>query len=251
MKVTYNDLKNTFPKEKKSVESIYGIIVPVRKISYWVTIPFLKIGASAFQVSVLSIIIAFLACIFMAIPNNIIRVIGVILVPIWHLFDCIDGNIARYTKTESYFGEFIDAMSGYIITIFLPISLACASINVGYNQLNISDKYLLIFAGVASTGNALSRLIHQKFAFEATQVEIKTGKKIEKGNNQYTLKGFQKFRKMVGVECGIVGIPMFILFLCPFFNLYGLLSVYYDLFYILAMVIVIFYYLWKCNSYNR
>ena len=190
MKVTYKDLKETFPEEKKSVESIYGRIVPIRKISYWVTIPFLKIGASAFQVTILAIIAAILACIFIAMPNNALRIIGIIFIPLWHIFDCVDGNIARYTKTSSPLGGAADAISGYIIMIFLPIALAIASININYNQLNISNELLLVLAGIASGCCAFEKLIHQKFAFEATQVEEKTGIKIDKGNNQYTLVGF-------------------------------------------------------------
>ena len=111
--VTYSELKATFPEEKKAVESIYGIIVPVRKISYIFTIPMLALGVSAFQASIISIFIAVASCIFLSIPSAVCRVIGVILVPMWHIFDCVDGNIARYNKTASDFGGVVDAISGF------------------------------------------------------------------------------------------------------------------------------------------
>ena len=118
-RVTYADLKATFPEEKKSVEAIYGRIVPVRKVSYWFTIPLLNMNVSAFQASIISMFIAIIACVFIAVPNNVLRNIGVYLVPIWHIFDCVDGNIARYRKTASDFGSAVDAICGYFIGTFL------------------------------------------------------------------------------------------------------------------------------------
>ncbi len=88
-KVTYEILKETFPEEKKSVESIYGRIIPVRKISYWFTIPLLNINMTAFQASILSMYIAIAACVLIAIPSSAARVMGILLVPVWHIFDCV------------------------------------------------------------------------------------------------------------------------------------------------------------------
>ena len=52
---TYKEIKNSFPKEKEKLESLYGRIVPVRKLSYLFTVPLINMGFSAFQVSIISI----------------------------------------------------------------------------------------------------------------------------------------------------------------------------------------------------
>ena len=246
--VTYSELKATFPEEKKAVESIYGIIVPVRKISYIFTIPMLALGVSAFQASIISIFIAVASCIFLSIPSAVCRVIGVILVPMWHIFDCVDGNIARYNKTASDFGGVVDAISGYFMMALLPIGLGMASFNVGYGYLPISAEYYLLMGGLGAVTDVLARLIHQKYAFTAMKLETKTGKYVEKGDNQYHLTGFNRFRKMIGVELGIVGIPMFVLWLAPVFNLYHILTIYYCLFHVASVVMIAAYYLKKCNK---
>ena len=207
--VTYSELKATFPEEKKAVESLYGIIVPVRKISYIFTIPMLALGVSAFQASIISIFIAVASCVFLSIPSAVCRVIGVILVPMWHIFDCVDGNIARYNKTASDFGGVVDAISGYFMMALLPIGLGMASF---------------------------------------MKLEKDTGKYVEKGDNQYHLTGFNRFRKMLGVELGIVGIPMFVLWVAPIFNLYHILTLYYCLFHVGSVVMIAAYYLKKCNQ---
>nr|WP_294693531.1 CDP-alcohol phosphatidyltransferase family protein [uncultured Blautia sp.] len=247
-KVTYKTLKATFPEEKKSVESIYGRIIPVRKISYWFTIPLLRMNVSAFTASVISMLIAIVACILIALPNPIARVVGIILVPVWHIFDCVDGNIARYTKTASDFGSAVDAICGYFVDAYIPLSLGIAAYNVGIDFLGIPLHLYIILGGVAAISFTLMRLIHQKYAFEALSVEVKTGKHFEKGDNQYTLTGFHKLRKVLQVNCSVVGIPMFVLWLCPIFNLYCLLVIYYCIFYLASLVIGVPFYLKKCKE---
>ena len=247
-KVTYRTLKETFPEEKKSVESLYGRIIPVRKISYWFTIPLLKMNISAFTASIISMIIAIAACILIALPNSVARVVGIILVPIWHIFDCVDGNIARFTKTASDFGSAVDAICGYFVDAYLPLSLGVAAYNIGIDYLGLPLHIYIIFGGIASVSFTLMRLIHQKYAFEALSVEVKTGKHFDKGDNQYTLTGFHKLRKMLQVNCSVVGIPMFALWLCPVFNLYHLLAVYYCAFYLASLVVCVPFYLKKCKE---
>lgn len=247
-KVTYKTLKATFPEEKKSVESIYGRIIPVRKISYWFTIPLLRMKVSAFTASIISMFVAILACVLIALPSPCARIAGIILVPVWHVFDCVDGNIARYTKTASDFGSAVDAICGYFIDVFLPISLGIASYNIGTDYLSIPLKFYIIFGAIGSASYTLMRLIHQKYAFEALSVEVKTGKKFEKGDNQYTLTGFHKVRKMLQVNCSVVGVPMFVLWLCPVFNLYHLLVTYYCLFYLVSLIVGTAFYLKKCKE---
>ena len=179
--ITYSDLKKTFPEEKKSIESIYGRIIPVRKISYFVTIPLLYLKCSAFAASVLSIFIAVAACVCLSLPNPICRIVGVALVPVWHLFDCVDGNIARYTKTASPLGSVVDAISGYYCFAFLPVALGIAAFNVGDNYLGIPAELFLIAGGLASVSNLLARLIYQKYANGILLYEAKNH--IEKTNS--------------------------------------------------------------------
>lgn len=249
-KITYDEIKKTFPEEKKTVESLYGRIIPVRKISYWFTLPLLKMNVSAFQASVISMLIAIIACMLIAVPNIVTRITGIILVPIWHVFDCVDGNIARYRKTTSDFGSAVDAICGYFIGAFLPLSLGVASWNLQLTFLNIPADIFIILGALACISEVMMRLIHQKYAFEALSVEIKTGKHIEKGDNQYELTGFNRIRKMADVEMGVVGLPMFALWLCPVFNFYHILTLYYCLTKVLSLFVITGYYLRKCKEGN-
>lgn len=251
MRVTYSELKRTFPDEKKSVESLYGRIFPARQISYFMTIPFLRFNISSFQVSVISMICAVTSCIFLCVPVNICRIVGIILVPVWHILDCVDGNIARYNKTASEYGEAVDAISGYYMYAFLPNALGIASYNISTNYFDLNPIIFLILGAVGSINDLLMRLIHQKYAYVGAILETKTGKHVEKGDNQYSLTGFHKIRKMIDVELGPVGIPMFVLWLAPVFNTYHILVIYYALFFSISLFVGSVYYLNKCHKVDK
>ena len=247
MRVTYSDLKKTFPVEKKSIESIYGRIIPVRKISYFVTIPFLYLNISAFTASVIAIFVAFAGCFLMSIPNDICRIIGVILIPIWHLLDCVDGNIARYTKTASPLGAVVDGISGYYCYAFLPLALGIAAFNIQINYLNISPNFFLIFGGIASVSNLLARLIYQKYANGILSYRLKNH--VEEDN---TLpKKMTLLQNQIAVNLAPVGLPMFALFVAPLFNLYHILTIYYCGYYFLSLLFFTAVYLKKCKNFGK
>lgn len=250
MTVTYQDVKGTYPKEKGELESIYARIIPVRKLSFLVAIPFIKMGISAFAVSIFSIFIALSASVFIALPSAICRIIGVGLVPVWHLFDCVDGNIARYNKASSEFGSVADAISGYYMFAFFPLALGIASFNIADNYLGWHPFVFLILGGIASISNMLMRLIHQKYAMALQKLEGEKAKGAgNDGDTSTSLKGFQRVRHIVDVECTICGVPMFVLWAAPFFNLFHILTVYYFVLFSGSLIFMTAYYLKKSIEY--
>lgn len=251
MNVTYRELKESFPKEKERLESIYGRIIPIRKISYLFSIPLIKRDVPAYVISVFSMVVAVFACFLISINSDITRIIGIILVVLWHVLDCVDGNIARYTKTASDFGSAIDAICGYFVLSYLPLALGIAAYNIGINFFEIKSIVFLIFGALGSISQTLMRLIHQKYIYEAKCMEEKYKIKIEKGDNPYKANGFHRIRKIIDVEFGMLGIPMFVLWICPIFKCYGLLAMYYGLFNTLSLIAITVIYLKKCIEYHE
>lgn len=239
MKYTYLDIKNSYPKEKEKLESLYGRIIPVRKISFLLTRIIINTNILPWHISVVSIGIAILGCILIGINNKILQIIGVLLVAFWHIFDCIDGNIARVKKISSMLGSFVDACSGYFIMAFLPISIG---IGAFYEKNNI---IFILLGGIASISGILMRLIHQKYAYTLSVLEKLENKKYEKGDNAYQLTGFHKIRKKLDIECNSCGLPMLFLLISPFFNIFYILAIYYFIFYLLSLLIGTIYYLKK------
>lgn len=241
---TYKEIKDSFPKEKEKLESLYGRIVPVRKLSYLFTVPLINMGFSAFQVSIISIFFAIAGCVALAINNKYFIIAGIILVFLWHIFDCVDGNIARVRKSASKLGEFVDACSGYFVMAFLPFSIGVAAF---HEEMFLGEKsYIyIIIGGISSICEILMRLIHQKYAYTLAVIEKKGNIALEKGDNPYKLSGFHKLRKKIDIELGQLGFPMFILFLAPFFKLFFVLNIYYFLFHIFSLLVATIYYIGK------
>lgn len=106
------DIRQSLPKTKNKGDSLWVQYV-VRNISYPFTFFFINLGISAWFVSMLSVVVAFVASFLFFVDNNVARWIGVVLIHFWMICDCCDGNIARVKKTTGPMGEFIDVQSGY------------------------------------------------------------------------------------------------------------------------------------------
>jgi len=104
------------------------------RVSYYPTWLFLKSGISANQASAISILVASSGCILLAPGLYPLTILGVILISTGILLDNVDGNIARYNGTCSKYGEFLEALSEYIIIALL---FSCASIGL-YNHPDLA-----------------------------------------------------------------------------------------------------------------
>ena len=114
---TLKQITDSMPKNKSSVSSFWVKLV-ARPLSYLFTFLLVNIKCSANFVSVLSAVVGLVGCIMLSINNFAAMLISVVMINMWIVLDCCDGNIARVTKKSSYMGEFVDAASGYVICAF-------------------------------------------------------------------------------------------------------------------------------------
>lgn len=236
MRYTMQQIKESLPKVKNKGDSLWVQYV-ARNISYPFTFLFINMGFSAWDVSVLSIIVAFLACFAFCINSELARWIGVILIHFWMICDCVDGNIARVKKTTGPMGEFIDAQSGYIISAFCYFGLGVAA----YFTTKYIDHAVLFLAlgSVSSITNVLSRLIHQKFT--VAQIKVNGGEDTVRKEEQEKFS-FQSLRRRIGKEIGLSGMFMILVILCQIFKIYDYVTVFYFLFCIVSLGVVILRY---------
>lgn len=160
--ITLKTIAESLPLKKGKIDSLWSRFI-IRPLSFLITYLFLKLNISATTVSVISIFISLMGSLFLSFNSDLFRLLGVIFIEFWLILDCVDGNIARFTKTASEKGEFFDSVSGYFTFSFVFLSLGIAA----FHTLDIFPekyKYLLIVLGaIASSSNILFRLIHQKF----------------------------------------------------------------------------------------
>jgi hypothetical protein len=121
-----------------------------RRISIYFTKIFLKIGISANQATLLSLISALFGGLFLIFATNILYLfISALFFILCLVLDRVDGEIARYNKSTSKFGKHFDFMVGTFVHAYI---LACMTFGA-YNVLH--DPTIFAFGFLAVTLNLL------------------------------------------------------------------------------------------------
>lgn len=149
---TITEIKQSMPRDKSHYDrwgnpAAYFFARPV---SYPITALFIALGMSANTASAASILFAILSIIAAAMTSSAWLIGGFVM--LWLILDCVDGNIARFTRTGSNRGEFLDAMGGYTITAGIYLA-------IGYGTGNLES---LALGALASIFAIFSRLILNK-----------------------------------------------------------------------------------------
>jgi len=198
-KLTLNKIRLSYARAKRDQDRedlwIYYVI---RKISFYPTWLFLKIGISANQATFISIIVGVIGCSFLAFGNYGARIMGALLVNFWIVLDCVDGNIARYKRSISEYGQFVDALSGYLLNAFLFLSAGIGAYTqpeplLGFVRkifaLNINQNIFIVLGAWGSISITLSRLVFHKF--------VNISPNIESGNNKFGMESLKSSKSFL------------------------------------------------------
>ena len=98
-----------------------------RKISIYITKLFLKAGISANQATVIDFLLVIIGGVFFIFTSPIYWLTGILFFFLYLLVDCVDGEIARYSKSSSQFGSFL---GGVVDWITWPYILACMAFGI-------------------------------------------------------------------------------------------------------------------------
>jgi len=125
-RVTVSDVRRSYTSEKARMDLIshLWLYLVLRPLSFYITPLFINLGFSANAVTALGLLplIGGLVFILLGAANPFNFIIGAVLMNIWLLFDCIDGNVARTQGQSSTFGELFDFMME-LVRAFLPLCL--------------------------------------------------------------------------------------------------------------------------------
>jgi phosphatidylglycerophosphate synthase len=141
-----------------------------RPISFRLTPFFINRGFSANGVTVLSLLPLALGLMLISLGafSYANFVVGSILINIWLLFDCIDGNIARYRDEGSRFGALLDFMVGFSYHTFLPLCLAVGLyFSDSYSQTGLGNEiprwYFLVAGVLEPVFGAFRKVVGMQF----------------------------------------------------------------------------------------
>jgi phosphatidylglycerophosphate synthase len=153
----------------------------MRPVSFPVAALLIRLGIGANQVTGLSLVALVAGCLLLGFGSTGLALLGTVLLSGWLVLDCADGTIARYHKSFSPYGAYLDTVSGYA-------AYALVYLAAGVGAYNRPDQILLerlaaggpgldagtwlLLGAWASIAALWSRLAFQKFrsTFDGTEV---------------------------------------------------------------------------------
>jgi phosphatidylglycerophosphate synthase len=210
-------------KEKANKETIWEHYF-ARKIAFLILPFFLKLKISANQVSILSIITGIVGAILIAVGNFWQILLGASLLQIWLILDKTDGLIARYRKSISSFGKFLEELNGAVIAALFFSSIGFAASKFpGFpiSLQKIPSIYFVIF-GISTSFFVIFRQLIFNYFDAIFSKEEKTKSQTLFGEGFISI-----FYKTILKFSGIYSLAQPILILAIIFNFLGLYILFY------------------------
>lgn len=85
-----------------------------QRISPYLSSMYIKKKIIPNRITIHMILSGIIGAILFSMPNIIAKIFGAVLIHLWFILDCSDGEVARYTKTFSTFGRELDYMAHLI-----------------------------------------------------------------------------------------------------------------------------------------
>lgn len=100
-----------------------------------------------------------------ALPNILAKIVGMLLIQLWFVFDCSDGEVARYQKKFSKFGSELDFMAHLIDHPLIIFGFFCSL----YQLHLFSLTWLIAVVLISLLGDALMRnlIVLEKYTLPA------------------------------------------------------------------------------------
>ena len=239
---SFREIVQSLPKKKNSKSSLWVKTI-VRKLSFVFTYLFVNLGITPWTASVISAFVAAAGSILFAIDSNVCRIIGLVCIQLWLVLDCVDGNIARVTKHCSDMGDFIDTLSGYIVSAGAMLGIGIAAKNTTSFEIFQGTSLLIIMGALGSIGNVLARLIHQNYMVTLLRIEAKGESNLDNPDSDVdSERGLSYIRSRVDKELGISGVFMPLLIIAFVFGYLDIFTILYGTFFIASAIMVAFYY---------
>lgn len=161
MKYTGKFFKESMPEWKRKKDPIL-VRLFYRRVSFHISAFLANRRVTANSVSYFSVLIAVASCVFFLLPLKACHICGALMINLWLLLDCADGNLARSVKMQP-FGDFADAISSYILVGLLNCAIGVAVYRTGGLIVRPGNMWMIYLGALASASDTLMRLVYQKY----------------------------------------------------------------------------------------
>lgn len=248
--ITINDIRSTFPEETRTIEknNLFGCFV-LRRISFYLTWLFVRLGISANEVTGISILMGCIGCILLAFGSYTSMITGALILNIWALLEFVDGNVARATHSCSNYGAFIDDLNAYTVSVLFFISVGVGAfhhpdLSLNSIAINIDNGVFLFLGGWASIFYIFPRFIGNLFLKLFPEGESEVGSRLRSDVLSSTL-----YKINYNIN-NITGLVMPVLLLATIFRFLSLFICLWALIHTSAFVILIIKILRKAKVSN-
>ena len=247
MKYTIKFFRENLPQWKREKDPIV-VRFFFRPLSFFSSAFFATIGMSANDVTIISIVIALCADLlfFFAGTNRTLGIIGAVMIAVWLLLDCTDGNMARCIRKQPY-GEFLDALGSYVLVAFMGAGLGKYVYNNGGLLFKNGNVLAIIIGFGSSVFDLLMRLTNQKFV--ATEMEL--GKDSFENHVDENESLFSKIKERIQLEFGVGGILVPIIIICTIINSLDLVIFYLLMYDGLSCLVIVTLYILKAMKHRK
>lgn len=214
---------NSMPDWKKKKDPILTRIF-YRPLSFVFASFCARLGISANTVSFVSTAEAILAGVFFLFNDYWCNIIGAILINVWILMDCIDGNLARAVKKQP-FGEFADSSSSYVLVGIMGTCIGFAAYHQGGIFFEPGCEWLMLMGALGSNADSLMRLIYQKYKNVERKMADMGVLEVEH-ENRIDNAHVGSFKVRVENELGIGGFLPFASLVCAIYNALDIFVIY-------------------------
>lgn len=242
MKYTGKYFKDSIPAWKKKKDSIFTRFI-YRPMSFKISALCANCGISANMVSCFSIVIAIVGCMCFFMPYKILNIIGAVLINLWLILDCVDGNLARSVRKEP-FGEFVDGVSSYILVGGMGAAFGVATFFNGGIFFEQGNPMIILMGALASSCDSLMRLIYQKYK-NTEYILAEAGVIKVEDDIRLNPDKVGSFRMRIEAELGISGILPLAILVATILDALDIVIIYCDLYFGLSFVAMAFLYISK------
>jgi phosphatidylglycerophosphate synthase len=228
MSYTLREISDSLPREKKTQDGLWTrfVLRPLSVPAAWLA---LALGLSANGVSYISALFSITGAVLFSLEGFMLPLVGALLLNVFSILDCVDGNISRVTKTAGPWGGWADAVMGFVAYTAVFVSTGV------YVFLRTGWWPILVVSAVTSSANLLTRVAYQ----------------IYKNIEGDTAHGSVSFERKLAENVGVTGFMMPALIVCHCIGGMWIIVWFNFLFYLGGCVITIFKLAKKANTAIR
>lgn len=229
---SFNDFKLLYPKDKlnRNIFKIWRWLF-IGRLSLYISWLSVRLNLSANLVTFLSFIFGLMSLYFFSPSVNHNIFYGALCLNFSYLLDCSDGHIARFNKTSSSLGKFLDDSLGELIYIPFWIFIGFGLINfpdqfVNYLILKLNfdiSNYIIVISIVTTLTYVIRTVISVRFSECFLEVDEKN---LLKSNIDTSI--FKIIYKNLLIIGGGLG-PLLIIF--SYFQITSALVIFYSILY--------------------